>query len=134
MILYCVVRLFGQIFQIFVYWRAILIISHICVIKPFALNNYNHYIFFQNKRNFNSVSVLKIFYLFIGEALASLLGGQLFDSYGGVWSFRFFAYCSAFMCFLNILSNRIGLTKDLTNCDFVVVSKIENYQDVVNKN
>lgn len=73
---------------------------------------------------------------FIGESLASLLGGFLFQSYGGVWSFRFFAYSSAFMCFLNILSNRFGLTKDLANCNFVPVSMIENSKDddVVNEN
>lgn len=72
----------------------------------------------------------------IGESLASLLGGFLFQSYGGVWSFRFFAYSSAFMCFLNILSNRFGLTKDLANCNFVPVSMIENSKDddVVNEN
>lgn len=66
---------------------------------------------------------------FIGESLGSLLGGYLFGSYGGVWSFRFFAYSSAFMCFLNILSNRFGLTKDLVNCNFVTVSMIENNKD-----
>jgi len=65
---------------------------------------------------------------FIGESLGSLLGGYLFYSYGGVWSFRFFAYSSALMCFLNILSNRFGLTKDLTNCNFVAVSTTENNQ------
>ncbi|XP_022177887.1 major facilitator superfamily domain-containing protein 6-like protein B, partial [Myzus persicae] len=62
----------------------------------------------------------------IGESLGSLLGGYLFYSYGGVWSFRFFAYSSATICFLNILCNRIGLTKDLTKCKFVAVSVTEN--------
>ncbi|CAI6361319.1 unnamed protein product [Macrosiphum euphorbiae] len=64
----------------------------------------------------------------IGESLGSLLGGFLFGSYGGVWSFRFLAYGSALMCFLNILSNRFGLTKDLTNNNFVAVPMTENNQ------
>ncbi|XP_015372475.1 PREDICTED: uncharacterized protein LOC107167802 [Diuraphis noxia] len=51
----------------------------------------------------------------IGETLGSLLGGYLFKLYGGVWSFRFFAYCSTSMCFLNILSNRFGFTKVISD-------------------
>ncbi|XP_001946757.2 major facilitator superfamily domain-containing protein 6-like protein B [Acyrthosiphon pisum] len=75
-------------------------------------------------------TVIGIIALFdcIGESLGSLLGGYLFYSYGGVWSFRFFACSSALMCFLNILSNRFGLTKDLKNCNFVAVSTTENNQ------
>jgi len=75
-------------------------------------------------------------FLLIGDSLGSLLGGYLFDSYGGVWSFRFFAYSSALLCFINILCNRFGLTKNLTNCNFVTVPMIENNKDndVVNEN
>ncbi|CAI6360560.1 unnamed protein product [Macrosiphum euphorbiae] len=75
-------------------------------------------------------TVIGILVLFdgIGESLGSLLGGFLFGSYGGVWSFRFFAYSSALMCFLNILSNRFGLTKDLMNNNFVAVPMTENNQ------
>lgn len=53
--------------------------------------------------------------------MASLLGGYLFGSYGGVWSFRFFAYSSGVMCFVNILSNKLGWIKDINNCDFIEV-------------
>ncbi|XP_060873291.1 major facilitator superfamily domain-containing protein 6-like protein B [Metopolophium dirhodum] len=75
-------------------------------------------------------TIIGILVLFdgIGESLGSLLGGFLFGSYGGVWTFRFFAYSSALLCFLNILSNRFGLTKDLTNYDFVAVSMKVNNQ------
>ncbi|KAL4082822.1 hypothetical protein QTP88_029478 [Uroleucon formosanum] len=68
------------------------------------------------------------FFEWIGESLGSLIGGYLFDSYGGVWSFRFFAYSSAFVCFLTILSNRFGLSKELTNSNFVAVPTTENDQ------
>ncbi|XP_025200118.1 uncharacterized protein LOC112598028 [Melanaphis sacchari] len=73
---------------------------------------------------------------YMGEFLGCLLGGYLFDSYGGMWSFRFFAFSSAFMCFLNILSNRFGLTRNLKNYNFVSVSMTENNKcdDVVNEN
>lgn len=47
--------------------------------------------------------------------MGSLVGGYLFDTYGGVWTFRFFASCSAFICFANILTNFFGITKNLKN-------------------
>lgn len=52
------------------------------------------------------------YFCFAGESIGSLLGGYLFDTYGGVWSFRFFAYMSIFMCFINIAVNYFGLTKE----------------------
>ncbi|XP_060834215.1 major facilitator superfamily domain-containing protein 6-like protein B isoform X1 [Rhopalosiphum padi] len=48
----------------------------------------------------------------IGESIGSLLGGYLFDTYGGVWSFRFFAVMSICMCFIVIVTNYFGLTKE----------------------
>uniref|UniRef100_A0A2H8TT59 Major facilitator superfamily domain-containing protein 6 n=1 Tax=Melanaphis sacchari TaxID=742174 RepID=A0A2H8TT59_9HEMI len=48
----------------------------------------------------------------IGESIGSLLGGYLFDTYGGVWSFRFFAYTSIVMCFISIVTNYFGLVKE----------------------
>ncbi|XP_026804922.1 major facilitator superfamily domain-containing protein 6-like isoform X1 [Rhopalosiphum maidis] len=77
----------------------------------------------------NTIIGIIVFFDCIAESLGSLLGSYLFDSYGGVWSFRFFAYSSAFMCFLNILSNRFGITKDLINLNFVTVSMTENNKD-----
>ncbi|VVC36466.1 Major facilitator superfamily domain,Major facilitator superfamily associated domain [Cinara cedri] len=50
----------------------------------------------------------------IGESLGSLMGGFVFDSYGGVWAFRFFACCSALACCLNVVLNFFGLTRDTT--------------------
>ncbi|XP_016660309.1 major facilitator superfamily domain-containing protein 6-like protein B isoform X2 [Acyrthosiphon pisum] len=76
----------------------------------------------------NTIIGILVFFDGIGESLGSLLGGFLFGSYGGVWSFRFFAYSSAFLCFLNILTNRFGLTKDLTNYGFAAVPTKENNQ------
>lgn len=68
-----------------------------------------------------------------GESLGSVLGGYLFDSYGGVWSFRFFAYLSATMCCVNILSNITGFTKNLKtlNTD-VELKKTEPSESNVN--
>lgn len=64
-----------------------------------------------------------MFYLFVtGESIGSILGGYLFDSYGGVWSFRFFAYSSAFTCLLTIVTNYFGITKELKNSDNNIVS------------
>ncbi|CAI6357550.1 unnamed protein product [Macrosiphum euphorbiae] len=48
----------------------------------------------------------------IGESIGSLLGGYLFDTYGGVWSFRFFSYMSVLMCFLSVVTNYFGLTRE----------------------
>lgn len=59
--------------------------------------------------------------MFTGESLGSLVGGYLFDEYGGLWSFRFFAFTSALMCLLNIFSNIFGLTKEMKNKDFDAV-------------
>ncbi|XP_022179018.1 major facilitator superfamily domain-containing protein 6-like [Myzus persicae] len=50
----------------------------------------------------------------IGESIGSLVGGYLFDTYGGVWSFRFFSYMSLLMCSITILTNYFGLTKEST--------------------
>lgn len=55
------------------------------------------------------------YFTLTGDGLGSLLGGYLFDSYGGVWTFRFFACCSVFMCFVNIMCNYFGLMKDMKN-------------------
>jgi len=49
----------------------------------------------------------------IGECVGSLLGGYLFDSYGGVWSFRFFAFGSAILCVVNTIIKIFGWSKDL---------------------
>lgn len=66
-----------------------------------------------------------------GESIGSLLGGYLFDTYGGVWSFRFFSYISVFMCFLSIVTNCFGLTMEpntfkenaeLTNTDLNITN------------
>ncbi|CAI6371703.1 unnamed protein product [Macrosiphum euphorbiae] len=48
----------------------------------------------------------------VGDSIASLVGGYLFDTYGGVWSFRFFSYIAVFACFLSIVTNCFGLTKE----------------------
>ncbi|KAL4082826.1 hypothetical protein QTP88_029482 [Uroleucon formosanum] len=67
----------------------------------------------------------------VGESIGSLLGGYLFDTYGGVWSFRFFSYISVFMCFLSIVTNCFGLTMEpntfkenaeLTNTDLNITN------------
>uniref|UniRef100_A0A2S2R414 Major facilitator superfamily domain-containing protein 6 n=1 Tax=Sipha flava TaxID=143950 RepID=A0A2S2R414_9HEMI len=75
----------------------------------------------------NSVIGALGFFDLIGDSLGSLLGGYLFGSYGGLWSFRFFAYGSALMCCINILTNWLGLTQDLktTNVD----TALENVDD-----
>ncbi|XP_060873608.1 LOW QUALITY PROTEIN: major facilitator superfamily domain-containing protein 6-like protein A [Metopolophium dirhodum] len=51
----------------------------------------------------------------IGDSIGSLLGGYLFDTHGGVWSFRFFSYMAVFVCFLSIVTNYFGLTKESFN-------------------
>lgn len=61
----------------------------------------------------------------IGESLGSLLGGYLFDAYGGLWSFRFFAYFTTLMCFLNILANIFGFTKRQKDSDDFVAVPVE---------
>lgn len=69
--------------------------------------------------------------MFSGESAGSILGGYIYDLYGGAWLFRLFAYCSALMCFLNILSNLFGLTKDVKNCNFVAVAtKADNKEPI----
>lgn len=50
------------------------------------------------------------YFCLTGESIGSLLGGYLFDTYGGVWSFRFFSYMSVLMCFLSIVTNYFGST------------------------
>lgn len=72
---------------------------------------------------FFSISLIRYLFIFTGESLGSVLGGYLFDSYGGVWSFRFFAYMSATMCCVNILSNIVGVTKNLKAFNTDVESK-----------
>lgn len=62
----------------------------------------------------NSIIGFIGFFDCIGESIGSLLGGYLFDTYGGVWSFRFFSYMSICMCFITILTNYFGLTKGST--------------------
>ncbi|XP_008183664.1 major facilitator superfamily domain-containing protein 6-like protein B isoform X2 [Acyrthosiphon pisum] len=51
----------------------------------------------------------------IGDSIGSLLGGYLFDTYGGVWSFRFFSCMAVFACFLSIVTNCFGLIKESIN-------------------
>jgi len=61
----------------------------------------------------------------VGDSLGGLLGGYLFYSYGGVWSFRFFAFSSAFICLVNLFFNVIGLFKDFNNCTTVPMDIIK---------
>jgi len=72
------------------------------------------------------------YFCFTGESIGSLLGGYLFDTYGGVWSFRFFSYMSVVMCFLSIVTNYFGLTRESitskdnaesTNTDLKITNK-----------
>lgn len=74
------------------------------------------------------------YFCFTGESIGSLLGGYLFDTYGGVWSFRFFSYMSVLMCFLSIVTNYFGLTMESpissknkagsTNVDLKIINNI----------
>lgn len=66
-------------------------------------NRYMHSFLYRNVFNY---------FCFTGESIGSLLGGYLFDTYGGVWSFRFFSYMSVLMCFLSIVNNYFGLTRE----------------------
>jgi len=80
--------------------------------------------------SFSDWNVFNYFCL-TGDSIASLLGGYLFDTYGGVWSFRFFSYIAVFACFLSIVTNCFGLTKEsitskenaeLTNTDLKIAN------------
>lgn len=64
--------------------------------------------------------------MFTGESFGNLLGGYLFDVYGGLWLFRFFALTSALMCLLNIFSNILGLTKKKEEFDAIPVEINDN--------
>ncbi|VVC36469.1 Major facilitator superfamily domain,Major facilitator superfamily associated domain [Cinara cedri] len=58
-----------------------------------------------------------------GDSLATLLGGYIFGWYGGVWSFRFFAFGAALMCFLTILTNNVyPMTEDIEKLNFISVT------------
>lgn len=43
----------------------------------------------------------------IGVSLGSLIGGCLYDKYGGAQTFRLFAYGSALMCAIHLLCQKL---------------------------
>jgi len=84
--------------------------------------------------SFLDINVFNYFCL-TGDSIGSLLGGYLFDTYGGVWSFRFFSYMAVFVCFLSIVTNYFGLIKksinlkenaELTNTDLKITNNNTN--------
>ncbi|VVC36467.1 Major facilitator superfamily domain,Major facilitator superfamily associated domain [Cinara cedri] len=59
----------------------------------------------------------------IGQSLGSLLGGYVFGTHGGVWSFRFFSSGAALMCSLTILTTRIfRLTENLKKSNYIAIT------------
>lgn len=72
-----------------------------------------------------------MFFYFTGDSMGSILGGYFFDSYGGVWAFRFFACASALMCVLNLLSYHFGFIKELKNNNFSAVPTESNTKDAI---